>query len=422
MTRVRTFFELLHAMLRLATRGPALYWAWLGLLALVVGIGVYAYVLQLRDGFAVTAMTDQVPWGAYIANFTFAVGVIDASVILIIPGLLFDRRELRPLIYLGLFLALAGVVLALLFVVVDIGRPDRAWHLLPAALGGWLTWPRSMLAWDVVVLNGWLVINAAILLRFFWQRFHARPLTLTEWRPALLFASVWAVGLHVVTAFLYTWLSARPFWHSAAHVPRFLTSAFVAGPSFFVISLAVIRRFEPVEVTSAALDSLRRILGLAMVCDLFLVAAEAFTDLFSTSAHRVHMQYLYVGLHGHDELVPYIWTALAMNVTACVIFVVPRLGRRTPLLLTACVLAVIGVWVEKGMGMVIPGFVPGPLGNIVEYSPSPVEIAVCAGVWAVGVLVYTLLLKVGIPLARGEVVTRRIESEKRSPLMKEAAS
>jgi molybdopterin-containing oxidoreductase family membrane subunit len=410
MDRLKTAGELVAALFKGAVKGPPLYYAWMAALGVVIAIGGWAYYEQMTIGFAATDMTDHVPWGAYIANFTYVVGLIDAAVILIIPALLFDRTELTRLIYLGMYLALTAVVMALLFVIVDIGHPERAWHLLPSFLGGWLTIPDSMLAWDVVALSGWGVINVALIAAFFWIRFRGKEIHVQRWRYVLLAATVWAVALHIVTSFLYVWLSARPFWHSAAHAPRFLTSAFVAGPSFFVLSLWAIRRYAGVEVRFEAVDSLRRILGLAMVANLFLLAAEVFTELFSTSVHGQSMRYLFFGLDEHYLLVPYMWGALVLNLTACVIFVVPQLGRKVPLLLAACAMAVVGVWIEKGMGMVIPGFVPGPLGQVHEYSPSLVEIGVCAGVWAIGIAFYSVLIKVGVPLAEGRLVSRRVEA------------
>jgi len=401
--------ELVATLVRHAVKGPPLYYAWMGALGLVIAIGGWGYSQQLMHGFGVTGMNDHVPWGAYIANFTYVVGLIDAAVILIISALLFDRTELTPLIYLGMYLAMTAVVMALLFIMVDIGHPERAWHLLPAIAGGWLTLPQSMLAWDVVALNGWAVINFSIIAAFFWIRFRGKEINRPRWRNVLLVITVWAVLLHVVTAFLYVWLSARPFWHSAAHAPRFLSSAFVAGPSFFILSLWAIRRYAGVDVKFEAIETLRRILGLAMVVNIFLLLSEIFTELFSTSVHGESMVYLFFGLHGHHALVPWMWSAMALNVTACVIFVWPRLGRRVPLLLAACAMAVVGVWIEKGMGMVIPGFIPGPLGQIVEYTPSTVEIAVCAGVWAAGMAFYTVLVKVGVPLAEGRIVSKRVE-------------
>ncbi len=408
MKSLKTAGELIAALAKCAVKGPPLYYAWLSALFVVMAIGGWAYSHQITEGFGVTNMSDHVPWGAYIANFTYIVGLIDAAVILVVPALLFDRVELTRLIYLGMYLALTAVVMALLFVMVDIGHPERAWHMLPSFLGGWLSIPHSMLAWDVVALSGWGVINLTLIATFFWVRFRGKEIDRLRWRNVLLSATVWAVALHIVTAFLYVWLSARPFWHSAAHAPRFLSSAFVAGPSFFVLSLWAIRRYAGVEVRQEAIETLRRILALAMVVDLFLLAAEVFTELFSTSIHGLSMRYLFFGLEGHHKLVPYVWTALALNLTACTIFIVPGLGRRMPLLLIACAMAVVGVWIEKGMGMVIPGFIPGPLGQIYEYTPSLTEIAVCAGVWATGLAFYTVLIKVGVPLAEGQLVSRQV--------------
>ncbi|RLB55467.1 MAG: polysulfide reductase [Deltaproteobacteria bacterium] len=414
MRHIKTAGELFVALLKQLVKGPPLYYAWMAGLAVVVAIGGWAYSIQLTEGFAVTNMTDHVPWGAYIANFTYVVGLIDAAVMLIIPALLFDRQHLTRLIYLGMYLALAAVVMALLFIVVDIGHPERAWHLLPAFAGGWLTIPHSMLAWDVLALNGWAVINFALVAVFFWVRFQGHEIHIRRWQGYLLAAAAWAVVLHVITSFLYVWLSARPFWHSAAHAPRFLSSAFVAGPSFFVLSLWAIRRYAGVDVRFEAIETLRKIIAMAMTVNLFLLLAEVFTELFSTSVHGESMEYLFFGLHGHTLLVPYMWTALALNLSAFVIFVTPKFGRQMPLLLLACAMAVVGVWIEKGMGMVIPGFIPGPLGQIVEYEPSKIEIAVSAGVWAFGLGVYTALVKVGVPIAEGRLVSKSAQTAEES--------
>ena len=65
-----------------------------------------------------------------------------------------------------------------------------------------------------------------------------------------------------------------------------------------------------------------------------------------------------------------------------------------------CVLAFIGIWIEKGMGMVLPGFVPSVLHEMVEYTPSLLEWKVTAGIWALGLMIYTLALKIAINILR----------------------
>jgi molybdopterin-containing oxidoreductase family membrane subunit len=111
---------------------------------------------------------------------------------------------------------------------------------------------------------------------------------------------------------------------------------------------------------------------------------------------------LYAGLHGKDRLVPWIWTALAFNVTAFIIFLVPKTRKTLATLNLGCVLIIVGIWIEKGMGLIIPGFIPAPLGEVWEYQPTTVELLVTMGIWAIGLLILTTLLKVIIPIETGD--------------------
>ena len=45
-----------------------------------------------------------------------------------------------------------------------------------------------------------------------------------------------------MTAFLYSGLAARPFWMTAILAPRFLASAFAAGPALLILLILVLRR------------------------------------------------------------------------------------------------------------------------------------------------------------------------------------
>lgn len=396
---VRSVVRFVGVVARALVVGSGAYYAWVAFLAAIAGVGVASYYVQASRGLISTAMTDHVSWGAYIANFTFVVGLTDAAVLVAVPGFLFQRTALRRVVWVALYLALAAVVMGLLFVLVDLGRPDRFWHMLPPL--GLLNFPQSMLSWDVVVLNVYLAITGGVVLYalFAWAR--GREPSPSIYVPAVIASTIAAVVVHTVTAFLYTWLGARPYWNTAIVAPRFLASAFVVGPAFLMVALQILRRVTRFAVDDEVIHSLRRIVAVAMLSNLFLLAAELFKELKTASAHVASVVYLFRGLHGHDLLVPYIWTALAFNVAATVIFVTPALSRRLFALNAGCLMAFFGIWVEKGMGLIVPGFVPGPLGDVVEYSPSTVEIGVSAGIWAIGMLVFTALLKVGIPLQVG---------------------
>jgi molybdopterin-containing oxidoreductase family membrane subunit len=219
-------------------------------------------------------------------------------------------------------------------------------------------------------------------------------------------AIAWAISIHTVTAFLYVGLGGRPFWNSAIIAPRFLASAFAAGPAFIILTLQVVRHFTRHQVSDDALYTLRRIVQVAMIINLFLLLCEVFTEFYADTHHLASAQYLFLGLHGHRALVPWIWTAIAMNLLATTLFMLP-VSRALKTLNLACVLAILGIWIEKGMGLIVPAFVPSPLGEIVEYRPTLHETMICCGIWAFGLLVYTILVRVSVPVLAGEVTYAR---------------
>jgi len=396
---VLDFFRFLRASAGAMSRGSRGYYLWLLFLVAWIALGMLAYVHQLRVGLVATNMVDQVPWGAYIANFTYLVGMAAAAVMLVIPAYLYEDHALHDVVVLGELMAVSVLVMCLCFVMVDIGRPDRFWHLVP--LLGRLNWPASMLSWDVIVLGGYLLLNFYITTYLLFSKFRGKQPDRKKYLPFVFLAIGWAISIHTVTAFLYSGMGARPHWNSAILAPRFLASAFAAGPSMVIIALSLVRDRMGFPVKDKAIDRLRQIVAVTMLVNLFFFFSEVFTELYSFKDYAVSMRYLLFGLKGHHLLVPYIWVAVALDVFAALVFVTPRFHRIPRLLRTGCAAAILGVWVEKGMGLVIPGFVPSPLGEIVEYSPSFTEFCVSAAIWALGALLYTLLLKAAVPIELG---------------------
>ncbi len=391
-------------------RGGRAYYLWMLFLLGWIALGVLAYVHQLHVGLIATNMVDQVAWGAYIANFTYLVGMAAAAVMLVIPAYVYDDHVLHDVVILGELLAVAALTMCLMFVMVDLGRPDRFWHLVPVI--GRFNWPNSMLSWDVIVLNGYLALNLGITTYLLFTKFRGKTPDRRKYVPFVFIAIVWAVSIHTVTAFLYSGMGARPHWNAAILAPRFLASAFAAGPSFMIIALSIIRDTMGFPVKDAALDRIRQIVAVTMLINLFFFFSEIFTELYSFKHHAASMRYLLFGLNGHATLVPYIWTAMALDIFAATVFVTKKLYVHKPVLLSACAAAVVGVWVEKGMGLVIPGFVPSPLGEIVDYTPSFTEFCVSAAIWACGALVFTLLLKAGVPIELGVLRMKVAEDAK----------
>ncbi len=412
MSTVRLFARFTTGSLRLVLRGNAPYWAWIAALGVLIVSGAFAYAHQVQAGLAVTAMRDQVSWGFYIGNFTFLVGVAAAAVVLVIPAYVYDWKPIRQIVVYGELLAVSAIVMCLLFVFVDIGRPDRFWHLLPPL--GHLNFPTSLLAWDVLVLNIYFVLNFAVVTHILYRAFTGRPYVKGVVVPLVLLSIPMAVGIHTVTAFLYNGLAARPYWNSSILAPQFLASAFCSGPAILLILLQLLRRFTRFEIDDEAIWKIAELMAYAMFFNLFLHGAEAFKEYYSATEHLLYTRYWYQGLGEHRTLVPYAWSAVALNVIAFALFIVPAARRNWVTLNLGCLATYAGVYIEKGMGLIIPGLTPDPLGEIYEYYPTLTELRVAAGIFAIGFLVFTLMLKVAVPIALGEF---RVDREVRSDIL-----
>ena len=394
---MKKYLTFLWDCFRLSFVGDWRYHLWMAVLTVISLFGVHAYCHQLVHGLIATGMTDQLSWGMYIANLTYLVGLAAAAAMLVIPVYVYRNLHLHDVVIFGELLAVSVICMCLLFVTVDLGRPDRFHHLLLR-----FNFPVSMLTWDVIALNGYLLLNLHICGYLIYCAYCGQKPAKKFYIPFVFVAIAWAISIHTVTAFLYVGLGGRPFWNSAIIAPRFLASAFAAGPAFIILTLQVVRRFTRHHVSDDALFTLRRIVQVAVIINLFLLLCEVFTEFYADTRHLASTHYLFLGLHGHHALVPWIWTAIAMNLAATTLFMLPA-SRALKTLNVACVLAILGIWIEKGMGLIVPAFVPSPLGEIVEYRPTLHETMVCLGIWAFGLLIYTILVRVSVPVLAGEV-------------------
>lgn len=390
-----------------ATSGGRRYHLWMASLTLIILAGAYAYSLQLRHGLGVTGMNDHVSWGLYISNFTFLVGLAAAALMLVLPAYILEDVDFGRAVLMAEAVAVAALVMCLLFVVVDLGNPFASWHLMPGI--GYLNWPRSLLAWDVIVLNGYLALNLAIPFYILYSHFAGRTPEKRKYLPWMYIAVMWAVSIHLVTAFLLAGLPSRPFWNTALLGPRFLASAFTAGPAFVIVLLWFIRRETKYDIADRAFSKLALITTAAAQINLVMLGSELFYKFYSPTHHGVNARYLFFGLGEHHALVPWIWTAIALNVLATVTLMIHPLRRNPRWLIPACATLFVAIWIEKGIGLVVPGFIPSPLGEIVEYTPSWVELGVTAGIWALGLFVLTVLVRVALPIELGDARSPYLE-------------
>lgn len=399
---ITSYPRFLWALVAQSLDGDRRFYTWMTVLTAIALVGANAWARQVASGMIVTSLTDHVSWGLYIANFTFGVGLAAGAVMMVIPAYLYDDHEMHEVVILGEILAIAAIAVCIGFVVVDMGRPDRLWHVLPGI--GRFNWPISMLTWDVLVLNGYLLLNLHITGYLLYMRFLGRTPNPRWYLPFVFLSIAWAISIHSVTAFLYSGLGGRPFWNSALLAPRFIVTAFVTGPAFVILLLQLVRRYHPTfHVPQGPIRTLTAVLRVTIVANFFMLGSELFTALYTGGEHAAAVRYLFFGAHGKHGLVPWIWSAVALNGAALGLLVAHRRTDRIRFLNAACACAFAGVWIEKGMGLIVPGFIPSTLHELVEYTPSLTEWKVTAGIWALGFAVLTVGLKVALPVLSGDL-------------------
>ncbi len=377
-------------MLEKALSGTKAYFYWLLFLVVLFSIGFAFYLKQLGFGLGITGMSRDVSWGLYIGQFTFLVGVAASAVMLVLPYYLHNYKIFGKITILGEFLAVASVTMCLTFIVVDLGQPSRAFNVLLHPT------PNSVLFWDMVVLNGYLFLNIVV----GWSVLEAerKGVAPAKWVKFLIYVSIpWAVSIHTVTAFLYAGLPGRGFWLSAIMAPRFLGSAFASGPSFLILICLFLRKYTKFDAGWEAIQTLAKIITYALIISVFFVLCELFTVFYSQiPEHMYHFVYLFVGFHGHSGLVPWMWTAVILAFIALVIMINPKTRNNPTTLAIGCGATFLALWIEKGITLVLTGYIPSPLETITEYHPTVPEIAIVIGVWALGLLILSILYKVAL--------------------------
>jgi molybdopterin-containing oxidoreductase family membrane subunit len=385
-------------MLEHALKGTKKYWSWIFSLSLVIAVGVYFYLKQFQFGLGITGLSRDISWGFYIAQLTFLVGVAASGVMVVLPYYLHDYKQFGKLTILGEFLAIAAVAMCILFVFVDVGQPFRMMNIIlyPS--------PNSILFWDTVVLSGYMLIN--IVISHVVLDAERKSIPPPKWiKPVIIISIPWAISIHTVTAFLYAGLAARPFWMTAILAPRFLASAFSSGPALLLVLVFIIKRITRFDPGREAVQKLALIITYAMAANIFFILMEFFTAFYSSIPEHIHhFQYLFFGLEGHTTLVPWMWTSAILGVLSLTLLFFPGIRKNENFLFLICIAIFISIWIDKGLGMVVTGFIPTPLGDVVDYWPTIPETLISLAIWAIGFLLITVFYKIALSV-RKEILT-----------------
>jgi molybdopterin-containing oxidoreductase family membrane subunit len=383
-------------MLEKALKGNNAYWMWLAFLSAFIAVGAVCYYRQFTFGMGLTGMGRDLSWGLYISQFTFLVGVAAGGLMLVLPYYIHNYKVFGRITILGEFLAIAAIVMCLMFILADIGQVQRGLNMI------FHPTPHSMLFWDMVVLLGYLSLNVIcgwVILTA--ERKQVKP---PKWVYIFVYISIpFAVSIHTVTAMLYCGLPGRHFWLSAITAPRFLASAFAAGPALIVVACLIMKRVANFDAGKEAINKLTTIIMYAALINAFFVVLEFFVGWYSNiPGHKHSLEYLFFGLEHHgivyNNLVPFMWSSVALCFGGLAVFGYMKITKMSNDLLIAagCIAIFVALWLDKGLGFVMGGLVVNPLDEIVEYIPTANEIGITLGIWATGLALVTILYKIAV--------------------------
>jgi Ni/Fe-hydrogenase subunit HybB-like protein len=376
-------------MLDRAVTGSQKYWGWLIFLLILMGIGFACYLYQFKVGLKITGMSRDVSWGFYIGQLTYFVGVAAGGVMVVLPYYLHDYKAFGRITILGEFLAVASVVMCGLFVIVDLGNLPRMINIMIYPN------PTSILFWDMIVLNVYMLLNIVI----GWNVLSAerKGISYQKWVKVLIYISIpWAFSIHTVTAFLYAGIPGRHFWLTAIMAARFLSSAFASGPALLILLCLIVRKVSKFDPGKEQIRTLGGIVTYAFILNMFFLLLEVFTAFYSQIPGHMHsFIYLFWGLEGHGSvLAPWMWASIAFAVVALALLIVPATRRREDILAVGCAAVIVSTWIDKGFGLVIGGFIPNPFERVFEYWPTVPEVLISVGVWATGFFILSVLYKI----------------------------
>jgi Ni/Fe-hydrogenase subunit HybB-like protein len=405
------FFRFVKENFRILVHGSKRYYLWLAFLFLLIAWGSTGYITQLKHGLLVTNMRDPVSWAFYIGNFTFLVGVAAAAIMLVIPAYVYNWKPLKEVVIFGELLAISAVIMCMLFVIVDIGHPLRLWHMIPFL--GRLNIPSSLLSWDSVVLSAYFILNISIVSYLLYTLFYKREYSKKVLNPLILFSIPLAISIHTVTAFLYNGFAGRPYWNSALLAPKFLASAFCSGPAVLIILFQILKKTTTFEIKQEAIWKIAELMAYAMFINLFFFGAEVFKEVYSNTEHLVHLKYLFIGVGENRDIVFYGWASLFISIIAFLLFLIPKTRKNVITLNLGAILIWFGVYIEKGIALLTPGFTPDTLGQIYIYRPSLTEIKIAVAIFAIGFLIFTLMTKIAIAIIFEDFSVESIRIKKR---------
>ena len=397
-------------------RSSKAFWAWIAFLAALFAVGFAAYIYQMVNGFHVTGLSRDISWGMYIGHLTFFVGVAAGGVMIVLPYYLHDVHEYGRITVVGEFLAIPAIIMALLFVVVDVGSPMKLFTLYM-----YFT-PHAMLCWDATVLPIYLFLNIIVGYNVLQAENKGRKYGKIV-KALAVFSIPFAFSIHIVTAWLYAGLPSRHYFLTAMLPAKFLAGAFATGPALIILICFILNKLTGFDAGKKAIDRLATTVAYAYTATIFMVICEFFTAFYSNvPSHKAALQYLFVGYHGHDQFVPLMWLFVVLVVISLVL-IIPRQTRTNYKLLgIASATIFLSMYIEKGLTFVIGGLSETPFGTIAPYHITITEFLIIVGIFALGILIASLLYKLVVVVKKDRDVEAFPQEDRAGLAMKYVAA
>ena len=367
--------------------------------AAVTAIGLALWIWQLSQGLALTNMRNLDSWGLYITNFMFLVGLSAGGLIISSVPRAFGIAGFGGISKIAVWTSICCTVLAIGFVVIDLGQPLRLWELFAYSNLS------SPLMWDIIVLAVYLILSIGYL----WAtlRAEAGGVSPVALRVISVVALVCAVLVHSVTAWIFGLQAGRAMWHTALLAPWFVSSALVCGVALVLVAVIALRRAGYLELDQKNVVKMLKLLGVFVMVDLYFFGCDLLTEGFPGGEGANVVAMLTSG-----ALAPFFWAEIVLCAFTAVVAFVPAL-RRNGLIVVASLAAIVAIFCKRvqllvggfqlpnldypavvsGSGLTDAGAATQALGGSMVYFPSPIEFGIVLGVFGLGALALLLGLK-----------------------------
>ena len=367
--------------------------------ALLTIMGLALWVMQLSGGMVQTGMRNLDSWGLYITMFMFLVGLSAGGLIISSAPRVFGVEGFGGISKIAVWTSICCTVLAIGFVVVDLGQPLRLWELFAYSNLG------SPLMWDIIVLGTYLILSIVYL----WAtlRFEGGKGSATSLRVISAIALVCAILVHSVTAWIFGLQQGREMWHTALLGPWFVSSALVCGVALVLVVVIALRKAGYLELDQSFVVKMAKLLGVFVCVDLSFFACDLLTEGFP-GGHGVEV----VSMLTTGPLAPFFWIEVVGCALTAIVCFTPKL-RTNPLIVAAGLLAIVGIFCKR-VQLLVGGFqlpnldYAGPVSPYtvtgwesgmtaayqgMVYFPTPLEFGVTLGVIGLGALLLLVGLK-----------------------------